>query len=57
LLPKATAPLEPTLVRSLDEAELRRALAAAADALGTELEQMDPELASRLRPMLLDIGP
>jgi predicted nucleotidyltransferase len=51
-----TVPLEETLVRSLDDSELRRALAAAAAALATELERTDPELAERLRPMLLDIA-
>jgi predicted nucleotidyltransferase len=56
LLPrKLTAPLERTLVRSLDEAELRRALAAAACALGEELERTDHALANRLRPMLAEL--
>jgi hypothetical protein len=53
LLPEElTAPLAVTLVRSLDEAELRRALDAATTALAAELERTDPALASRLRPML-----
>jgi hypothetical protein len=53
LLPsELTAPLEATLVRSLDEDELRRALAAAAVALATELERTDPALAARLQPTL-----
>jgi hypothetical protein len=53
LLPEElTAPLAATLVRSLDEAELRRALDAATTALAAELERTDPALASRLRPML-----
>jgi hypothetical protein len=53
LLPRdLTAPYEQTLVRSLEENELRRALAAAADALATELELSDPPLAATLRPML-----
>jgi hypothetical protein len=47
-----TGPLEETLVRSLDEAELRRALAAAVGALVAELERTDAELAARLRPTL-----
>ncbi len=56
LPPELTAPLEPTLVRSVGEAELHRALAAAADALAAELERTDPKLASRLRPMLLEVA-
>jgi hypothetical protein len=52
LPPELTAPLEGTLVRSLDEAELRRGLAAAAAALITELERTDSALAARLRPLL-----
>ena len=44
--------LEPALVRSFDESELRRALAAAVAALATEVERSDPELAARLRPVL-----
>lgn len=50
-----TAPLETTLVRSLREAELRRALDAALTALGTELEHSDPMLATRLQPMLAEL--
>lgn len=57
LLPaELTAPLEATLVRSLDEAELRRALDAAASALAAELERTDPALAARLRPMLDELA-
>lgn len=53
LLPsELTAPLEATLVRSLDNDELHRALAAAADALVAELERTDSALATRLRPTL-----
>ncbi len=52
LPPELTAPLEETLVRSLDETELRRALAAAAEALAAELERTDPALAARLTPTL-----
>jgi hypothetical protein len=52
LPPWLTAPLEATLVRSLEEAELRRALTAAAAALTAELDRSDPALAGRLRPML-----
>jgi hypothetical protein len=47
-----TAPLTAALVRSLDAAELRRALAAAIDALADELQRGDPRLADRLRPTL-----
>jgi Nucleotidyltransferase domain len=56
LPPELTTPLEATLVRSLDEAELRRALAAAADALVGELERTEPKLAARLRPALVELG-
>lgn len=53
LLPQElTRPLEATLVRSLDEIELRRALDAAAGSMATELERTDPLLAARLNPML-----
>jgi hypothetical protein len=52
LPPEVTAPLEVTLPRSLDKAELRRALAAAAAQLAAELERADPALAGRLRPIL-----
>jgi hypothetical protein len=55
LPPQLTAPLEETLVRSLDEAELRRALAAAAAALIAELERSDAALAARLRPLLEEL--
>lgn len=58
LLPHdVTAPLEATLVRSLAEAELRRALRAGADALATELDLTDPAFGRRLRPMLAEIAP
>jgi hypothetical protein len=53
---EVTDPLAATLVRSLDEAELRRALAAAVDALAAELERSDPRLAARLRPTLEEAG-
>jgi len=57
LLPRElTAPLEGTLVRSLDEAELRRALAAAAAAFDAELERTDAALAARLRPTLDELA-
>lgn len=56
LPPEITAPLEATLVRSLDEAEMRRALAAATGALAAELERTDPALAARLRPVLEEVA-
>ena len=57
-LPAAlTEALEATLVRSLDEAELRRALAAAIDAFTLELERTDAEVAARLRPTLDELDP
>jgi len=57
LLPaELTAPLEATFVRSLDEAEMRRALAAAANALTAELELTEPALADRLRPTLAELS-
>ena len=57
LLPReVTAAVEPTLVRSLDEAELRRALAAAAAALAAELEREDAALAARLHPTLEELA-
>jgi predicted nucleotidyltransferase len=52
LPPELTTPLEATLVRSLDEDELRRALAAAALALVAELERTDSALAARLGPTI-----
>ncbi|WP_327241456.1 hypothetical protein [Streptomyces sp. NBC_01320] len=51
-----TGPLETTLVRSLDEAELRRTLEAVAAALDQELERTDPALAARLQPMLTELA-
>lgn len=55
LPPEVTAPLEPTLVRSLDEDELRRALSAASDVYADELERTDALLARALRPMLQEL--
>lgn len=53
LLPaEVTAPLNDTLVRALEEAELGRALDAAASALLAELALVDPALAGRLAPVL-----
>lgn len=57
LLPAAISdPLVDTLVRSLDEAELRRALAAATRCLIAELEEWDPALCARLKPLLQEFG-
>lgn len=56
LLPDdVTVPLAAALVRGLDEAELRRALAAAVTALRAELGRADPDLAGRLDPMLAEL--
>jgi hypothetical protein len=56
LLPdEVTAPLEPTLIRSLTEPELRRALTATITATTTELDRSDPQLAARLSPMLTEL--
>jgi hypothetical protein len=58
LLPReATAPLEDTLVRSLEETELRRALVAARVALSVELRETDPMLAARLEPLFAELVP
>ncbi|MEV1170073.1 hypothetical protein [Nonomuraea sp. NPDC049784] len=55
LLPdELTVPLEATLVRSLSEPELRRALGAAVTSLTDEMERTVHELAGRLRPMLME---
>ena len=56
LPPELTTPLEPALVTSLDEEELRRALAAAISALASEIQRTDAELAARLNPMLADLS-
>ncbi|WP_328680213.1 hypothetical protein [Streptomyces sp. NBC_00343] len=56
LLPEEiTAPLESTLVRSLTEPELRRALTATITVATTELDHSDPEVAARLRPMFTEL--
>ena len=55
LLPQEIlASLEPTLVRSLDEHEQRRGLAAAATALAAELERTTPALGAKIGPMLAE---
>ena len=51
-----TDPLIDTLVRSLAQAELRRALAVATACLISELEAWDPPLGARLKPPLLEFG-
>lgn len=57
LLPAhVTAPLEPALVRSLDDVELQRAFSAALTALEDELRRIDPVLAARLQPMLAELS-
>jgi len=56
LPPEVTDTLSPTLVRSLDDAELRRALAAVVAAFDQELRLHDPALADRLRPVLVSAG-
>ena len=56
-LPAAvTDPLADALVRSLDESELRRALAVATMCLIGELEEWDPMLCARLKPLLQEFG-
>ena len=56
-LPAAiTKPFADTLVRSLDESELRRALAVATMCLIAELEKWDTTLSARLKPLLQEFG-
>lgn len=56
-LPSAvTDPLADALVRSLDESELRRALAVATRCLIGELEEWDSTLWARLKPLLQEFG-
>jgi hypothetical protein len=50
-----TSRLEDALVRSLDDEELGRALAAAVDAYREELQRTDPDAASRIGPMLAEL--
>jgi hypothetical protein len=57
LLPdELTAPLESTLVSSLTEPELRRALDATVTVLMDEVERTDSALAARLRPLLAELA-
>jgi hypothetical protein len=51
-----TDPVADALVRSLDESELRRALAAATACFTSELEAWDPALCARLKPLLQEFG-
>ena len=51
-----TEPLAGALVRSLEEAELRRALAVATECLIRELDASDPGLGTRLMPLLQEAG-
>ena len=51
-----TEPLAEALVRSLDDAELRRALAAATACFMAELDAWDPALCARLKPLLQEFG-
>lgn len=51
-----THPFIDTLVRSLDEPELRRALAVATKCLIEEIEQWNAPLCARLTPLLLEFG-
>jgi hypothetical protein len=51
-----SGPLAAALVRSLDEAELRRALAVATASLLGELTAWDAELSAQLRPALQEFG-
>ncbi len=51
-----TNPFADTLVRSLDEPELRRALAAVTLCLIAEIEKWDAALCTRLKPLLQEFG-
>jgi len=57
LPPEVTGPLTASLVRTLDEPELTRALTAATAALLTELTHLDEPLAERLTPILSPAPP
>jgi hypothetical protein len=57
LPPEVTAPVREALVRSLDAAELSRALGAAARALLGELRETDAEAAGTLEGPLLELVP
>jgi len=56
LPPSVTNPFVATLVRSLAEPELRRALAEATRCLLTEIAHCDPARCARLAPLLQEIG-
>ncbi len=55
LPPQVTDPLRDTLVRSLDDAELHRALVEVNEAFVDELELADAALAAKLTPMLMEL--
>ncbi|MFE2429159.1 nucleotidyltransferase domain-containing protein [Streptomyces sp. NPDC059373] len=57
LPPEVTAPVREALVRSLDAAELSRALGATTRALLGELRESDAEAAGRLEGPLLELAP
>jgi hypothetical protein len=52
---EVTTPLAATLVRALDDTELRRALTAATTELAAELGRTDPALAAALGPVLTEL--
>jgi hypothetical protein len=56
LPPEVTAPLEGSLVRSLDPAELSRALRVVTDAFVHEVREVRPELAARLEVPLRELA-
>lgn len=56
LPPSVTAPVAEALVRSLEEPELRRALAVATACFLAELEAWDAALCARLKPILQEYG-
>jgi hypothetical protein len=55
LPPEVIEPVRHTLVRSLDYAELHRALAGVNDAFAAELERTDATLWAKLTPMLMEL--
>jgi hypothetical protein len=56
LPPEVTAPLEGSLVRSLDPAELSRARRVVTDAFVHEVREVRPELAARLEVPLRELA-
>ncbi|HEX9990225.1 MAG TPA: hypothetical protein VGE45_17335 [Chloroflexia bacterium] len=51
-----TGPIAGALVRSLEDAELRRALGVATECFISEVEALDPALCARLKPLLHEFG-